>query len=193
MCYYRCPDCGVTVYGAGTRFTRSLCPHCAAPLSSTDRIYDRERYAAAITRRFAAEPSAAPAARRALETLLWNLEDAEYELAALLMTELITNSIEHSRTGPGGAVRLDVSLTESLIRIRVGDEGPGFVPAARTAASPLDSHWGLHLVDELADRWDADARPTTSVWFELDRVPSAAAPDACTTDALVAVQGGPDV
>jgi anti-sigma regulatory factor (Ser/Thr protein kinase) len=193
MSYYRCPDCGVTEFNAARRFTRATCPHCSVPLSGTDQLYTRDHRPAAITRRFAAEPSAAPAARRALEALLWNLEDAEYELAALLMTELIANSIEHSGTGPRGAVRLDVGLTESLIRIRVSDEGNGFVPAARTAASPLDSHWGLHLVDTLADRWDADATPTTSVWFELDRVPSAAAPHVRMTDALVAVQGGPDV
>jgi anti-sigma regulatory factor (Ser/Thr protein kinase) len=173
-----------------------VCPECSVPLSGTDQIYPRERRAPTITRCFQAEPSAAAAARRGLETLLSDLEDAEFQVAALLMTELIANSIEHSGTGPHGAVRLEISLTESLIRIQVDDEGPGFVPAQRTAASPLYSHWGLHLVEELADRWEVTAAPNTSVWFELDRVPPAAplaTSHAPTTDALVAVKGGPDV
>ena len=174
MCYYRCPNCGVTVYGAGTGSMRSVCPHCSAALSGTDRIYERERRAAAIIRSFAAEPSAASVARRALETLLWNLEDAEFQTAALLMSELITNSVGHSGTGPHGVIRVEITLTESLIRVQVDDEGAGFVPVARTAASPLDSHWGLHLVDELSARWETCTAPHTSVWFELDRVPTAA-------------------
>jgi len=195
MSYYRCPDCGVTVYGAGGRFTRSVCPECSVPLSGTDQIYVREHRPAGITRRFQAEPSAAAAGRRALETLLWDLEDAEFQVAALLMTELIANSVEHSGTTPHGIVRLDIELSESLIRIQVDDDGPGFVPAARTPASPLDSHWGLHLVDELADRWAAAAAPNASVWFELDRVPAAASlatPHAAANGALVAVQEGRD-
>jgi anti-sigma regulatory factor (Ser/Thr protein kinase) len=196
MSYYHCPDCGVAVYGAGGRFTRSVCPECSVPLSGTDQIYPREHRPAAISRRFRAQPAAAAAGRRALETLLWNLEDAEFQVAALLMTELIANSVEHSGTAPHGIVRLDIELSESLIRIQVDDDGPGFVPAARTAASPLDSHWGLHLVDELADRWEAAAAPSTSVWFELDRVPLApalATPHTAATDALVAAQGDRDV
>jgi anti-sigma regulatory factor (Ser/Thr protein kinase) len=169
MPYYRCPGCGIRAHSVATRFAAPTCPHCSVPLSGADQIYIREHHPAAITRRFATEPSAAPAARRALETLLWNLDDDEFNVAALLLTELVANSIEHSGTGARGFVRLDVNLTESLIRVQVADEGPGFVPAPRTAASPLDSHWGLHLVDELADRWDAEATPSTSVWFELDR------------------------
>src|SRR5947209_16309934 len=125
MSYYRCPDCGVTVYGAGPRFTRGVCPDCSVPLSGTDQIYPRERRPAAITRRFQAEPSAAAAGRRALETLLWDLEDAEFQVAALLMTELIANSVEHSGTAPHGIVRLDIELSASMLRLQVAHEGPG--------------------------------------------------------------------
>jgi anti-sigma regulatory factor (Ser/Thr protein kinase) len=190
MPYYRCPDCGLTVHSVAGRFTLRICPNCSVALSGGDQIYIQEHQPAAITRHFAAEPSAAPAARRALETLLWNLDDTEFQVTALLMTELIANGVEHSGTGAQGAVRLDVTLTDSLIRIQVSDGGPGFVPAARTADSPLDSHWGLHLVEELADRWEVEASPHTSVWFELDRSPAAASaiPPVLAGGAVAAAQ-----
>lgn len=167
MLYYRCPDCGLTLQSVAGRFTPRVCPKCSVPLSRTEDIDVAE--GRALTRCFPAEPRAAHAARRALETLLSDLGPDEFKVAALLITELIANSVDHGGTGAPGVVRLDVALTAELIRAEVRDEGPGFVPTSRTADSPLDSHWGLHLVDRLADRWAVTAAPETMVWFELDR------------------------
>jgi anti-sigma regulatory factor (Ser/Thr protein kinase) len=174
MPYYRCPDCTLTVHSVGGRFRRTLCPNCAAPLSISDRIQIEEHHPAAIRRRFPSERRAAAAARRELETLLWNLDASEFDTVALLVTEMIANSVRHAGMRPGGSVRLDVALTEDLVRVEVRDEGPGFVPLARTGDSPLESHWGLHLIEEMADRWQVERDPDTVVWFELDRAPSAA-------------------
>ena len=184
MPYYHCPDCGLTVHSVGGRFTRSACPNCAAALASADRIQIEEHHPAAITRRFQPKRSSAPAARRELETLLWNLDGSEFETVALLVTELIANSVKHSGTRPGGTVRLDVVLSTDLVRVEVRDEGPGFSPRARTADSPLESNWGLLLLDEISDRWAVEADPHTLVWFELDRVPAAAAPATRLAGAL---------
>jgi anti-sigma regulatory factor (Ser/Thr protein kinase) len=176
MPYYRCPACGLTVHSVGGRFTRSVCPNCSEPLAAADRIQIEEHHPAAITRRFPPERRSAAAARRELETLLWNLDAAEFDIVALLVTEMIANSVKHSGMRPGGSVRLDVALTEQLIRVEVRDDGPGFVPASRNGASPLESHWGLHLIQKLTDRWKVETDPHTVVWFELDRMPIAAAP-----------------
>jgi anti-sigma regulatory factor (Ser/Thr protein kinase) len=176
MPYYRCPACGLTVHSVGGRFTRSACPNCSAPLASVDRIQIEEHHPAAISRRFPPERRSAAAARRELETLLWNLDSAEFDVISLLVTEMIANSVKHSGMRPGGSVRLDVALTEERVRVEVRDDGRGFVPAARDHDSPLESHWGLHLIEELADRWSVETDPYTVVWFELDRAPVAAAP-----------------
>lgn len=173
MTYYRCSHCGLTLHSGTRRFTQTSCPNCSVPLSGADRILVREHHPAAITRQFPVEPGASAAARRALETLLWSLDDAEFQVTALLMSELVANSVEHSGASMQGSIGVDIQVTEASIRVEVADGGRGFVPAARTATSPLDSHWGLYLVDELAARWGADA-PRAAVWFELDRVPSAA-------------------
>jgi anti-sigma regulatory factor (Ser/Thr protein kinase) len=169
MPYYRCPQCALTVQSVAGRFTARTCPRCSVPLKRTDRIYAPDRDPAAVSHRFVAEPEAAPAARRVLERLLWNLDPGEVQVAALLTTELIANSIEHG-TGTPGSVHLQVALTAGRLRVEVGDDGSGFVPAARSPDAPLDSHWGLHLVEALADRWGVVAEPRTVVWFELDRV-----------------------
>jgi anti-sigma regulatory factor (Ser/Thr protein kinase) len=174
MPYYRCPECGLTVQSVAGRFTAKTCPKCALPLKGSNRIYSPERRPSAISRRFAAEPRAAGAGRRALETLLCKLDPSESNVAVLLTTELIANGVEHSPAGTRGRVRLDAALTDEVLRVEVSDEGRGFVPASRAPDTPLDSHWGLHLVEELADRWGVTAEPETLVWFELDRRPAVA-------------------
>src|SRR4051812_31282160 len=175
MPYYRCPACGLTVHSVGGRFTRNLCPICSGPLATADRMQIEEHHPAAITRRFPPERRSAAAARRELETLLWNLDSAEFDVVSLLVTEMIANSVKHSGMRNGGSVRLDVTLTDALVRVEVRDDGRGFVPEARDDESPLESHWGLHLIEELADRWKVETDPHTVVWFELDRAPVAAA------------------
>jgi anti-sigma regulatory factor (Ser/Thr protein kinase) len=187
MPYYRCPGCAFTVQSVAGRFTARTCPRCSITLEGTDRVYVPQRPPVVLTRQFPAEPWAAAAARRALESLLPEFDRAEFQVAALLTTELIANSVEHSGTGPGGSVRLGVALSEERLRVQVGDEGPGFVPAARAPDAPSDSHWGLHLVAQLADRWGVVTEPEPEVWFELDRTPSAHASSAYTTSPELAV------
>jgi anti-sigma regulatory factor (Ser/Thr protein kinase) len=169
MPYYRCPNCGLTLQSVARKFTAKVCLKCSVPLVGTDGIHVGERQPTAVTRCFPAEPRAARAGRAALEPLLWDLDPEEFHVAALLITELIANSVDHAATGKPSSVRLDVALTTALLRAEVRDDGPGFVPTPRTEDSPLDSHWGLHLLDQLADRWAVMATPETLVWFELDR------------------------
>ena len=88
-------------------------------------------------------------------------------MLCLLVTELVANSVKHA--SGLGTVRLEVTLTDEVARVEVHDPGPGFDPNGRTPESPLDSQWGLHLVETLTDRWGVDSEPTTRVWFEIDR------------------------
>jgi anti-sigma regulatory factor (Ser/Thr protein kinase) len=169
MPYYSCPECALTVRSDAGRFTTRICPRCSVPLVGSEQRYLPDRGPAEINRRFAAERQAGPLARRALETLLWRLDPTDFQVAALLTTELIANAVEHAGMDRRDWVRLNVALTDDRVRVAVSDEGPGFVPARRTPQAPLDSHWGLHLVEELADRWGVEAEPKNTVWFELDR------------------------
>jgi anti-sigma regulatory factor (Ser/Thr protein kinase) len=128
-----------------------------------------------IDRHFPSELGSAAAARREIEKLSWMLDTDEAEVLALLVTELIANSVQHADTPPGADVSLEASVTPDVVHVSVTDGGKGFVAPFRRADSPINSHWGLHLVDQLASRWEVNATPSTAVTFELDRPPTPAA------------------
>jgi hypothetical protein len=114
---------------------------------------------------------------------------------ALLTSELIANSVEHSGAPPLSPVHLDIAVTDERVRVAVRDQGEGFVHLGRGPDSPLDSHWGLHLVDKLATSWGGAPEPQGPIWFELDRVASVRAAAAeivemSTTMPASAVGGG---
>lgn len=87
----------------------------------------------------------------------------------LLVSELVTNSVEHSGAGRADLIGLEVFAQNGGVRVEVRDDGPGFEPR-----SGPDSEWqdesgrGLLVVDCLAKRWGVSAERGTSVWFELD-------------------------
>jgi len=61
-------------------------------------------------------PEAASAARRVLATVLPDPDDAVYQIVALLTSELIANSVEHSGAPPLSPVRLDIAVTDERVR-----------------------------------------------------------------------------
>jgi anti-sigma regulatory factor (Ser/Thr protein kinase) len=112
------------------------------------------------------------AARRARDELdaLGRLQGADFEITALLMSELINNSVEHAGPGAFDDILLDAWITAALVSVRVSDGGTGFTAVPPRDGASGDRHWGLQLVERLADRWGIDPAAGTTVWFELDRV-----------------------
>ncbi|MFF3918328.1 ATP-binding protein [Streptomyces sp. NPDC001852] len=116
---------------------------------------------------FPAEPGAVRTARAAVRGQLhgWHL-DCLADLAALLVSELVTNSLRHA-TGPIG-VRLvrPVRLDDGLL-VEVSDPLPD-PPRERVAHDEDEGGRGLQLVAGSSRRWGT--RPGASgktVWFEL--------------------------
>ena len=91
-------------------------------------------------------------------------------VAALLASELFSNSLRHSGSGaPGETLTVAVKTAISgVIRVEVADRsGPG-VPEPRPAGSDAEDGRGLHLVARLAARWGWRRRGGRTVtWFEL--------------------------
>lgn len=81
----------------------------------------------------------------------------------LLVSELVTNSVKYGGDGP---IRLDVSVGNGRARAEIIDQGAGFRPEARDHDLDRIGGWGLHLVDNLADRWGT-FEGSTHVWFEM--------------------------
>ncbi|MGW0827977.1 ATP-binding protein [Streptomyces sp. NPDC002845] len=116
---------------------------------------------------FPAEPGAARAARTAVRTQLraWGL-DSLGDITALLVSELVTNSLRHA-TGPIGVRLVRPSGPMGVLLAEVSDPLPD--PPRERAARPDDeSGRGLQLVACSSRAWGT--RPGVAgktVWFEL--------------------------
>ena len=94
------------------------------------------------------------------------------DLAVLLASELVTNSVRHSGAAvPGGLVTVAVAVAGEGVRVEVtdrsGDGAPVLSPAA-FADGDAEGRRGLGLVDELAARWGYQrSGGLTTTWFEL--------------------------
>jgi anti-sigma regulatory factor (Ser/Thr protein kinase) len=114
-------------------------------------------------------PGAVPDARRALEALGAQVSTQTLEDLRLLVSELVTNSVRHAGLGESQTIELKVKILPDVVRVEVNDQGSGFEPTPRSAASEDQSGWGLFLVSRLSDRWGVSSDGVTRVWFELPR------------------------
>jgi PAS domain S-box-containing protein len=92
----------------------------------------------------------------------WNLAELA-PTACLLVSELLTNAMRHTRRPIG----LRVCRTEHEIITEISDDHPQL--PRRTLPAPADEYGrGLTLVDALADRWGSlPANGSKIVWFAL--------------------------
>jgi len=97
-------------------------------------------------------------------------EDRTSANAALLVSELVTNSVRHSGLRPQDWIDILVRRDARTLRVEVRDWGRGFSGSAKTGRGAITSGFGLVLVEGIADRWGVDGGPPTIVWFELDDV-----------------------
>jgi anti-sigma regulatory factor (Ser/Thr protein kinase) len=88
---------------------------------------------------------------------------------ALLLSELVTNAIQHGGAGPHETIQIQLSSTPELVRVEVFDPGShGGPPRDRLEAET--GGYGLLLVDRLADGWGRELHDSggSLAWFELD-------------------------
>lgn len=111
------------------------------------------------------DPASAACARQLLARLTGQVGERALADAKLLVTELVANAVEH--VPETGDLSLDVICDRGRLRIGVGDPGHGFQPRPRRPDSPKDSGWGLHFVDQIAERWAVEVDEHSRVWFEL--------------------------
>ncbi|GAA3375091.1 ATP-binding protein [Streptomyces sannanensis] len=123
---------------------------------------------------FPAAPNVVRTARHAVRDTLhgWGLDAAVGDVAVLLVSELVTNSMRHA-SGPIG-VRLalpvadgDEKAERAALLVEVSDPLPD-PPLERPAGPDDEGGRGLQLVARSARRWGTrkDSEGKT-VWFEL--------------------------
>jgi anti-sigma regulatory factor (Ser/Thr protein kinase) len=85
----------------------------------------------------------------------------------LLVNEIVTNAIVHGSPEPDGQVGLRLERDARTIRIIATDGGHHFEPELGEPAWE-GPHFGLFLLDTLADRWGVSIDGQKAVWFEID-------------------------
>jgi anti-sigma regulatory factor (Ser/Thr protein kinase) len=122
--------------------------------------------------RLAPTDRAPAAARQCVERLQGRLDPDGLETMRLLVSELVTNSVRHAKLGSSGWIRIAIEERSRALRVAVSDPGIGFEGRPGPPRPGDPSGWGLHLVDQLADRWGVSRDGETKVWFEIDRQPA---------------------
>ena len=174
MPHLQCPRCGVRQYSAPSRSRiADACPVCGASLEAATKRFPAHVGARTLCREFPSTASAVASARHALDAVHAELGDLLHPTTVLLVSELVTNSVKHSRA-TNGAIELVACITPDVVRVEVSDDGEGFDPPP-LADDDAESGRGLQLVEALADRWGRHRGPRTSVWFEIDRATDRAA------------------
>jgi serine/threonine-protein kinase RsbW len=106
--------------------------------------------------------------------------EADSDAATLLTSEIVTNAIQHTRSGSdGGTVTIVVIGVARGVLIEIIDDGAVGAPIVKGDLYAAEGH-GLFLVQHLATEWGylKDTAGTT-VWFHL---PTAGEPAAVQAD-----------
>jgi anti-sigma regulatory factor (Ser/Thr protein kinase) len=111
---------------------------------------------------------------------------ADADAATLLTSEIVTNAIQHTKSGvAGGTVTIVVIGLSRGVLVEIIDDGSAGTPVVKGDLYAAEGH-GLFLVQHLAAEWGylQDAAGTT-VWFHL--------PAAYEPQRPVGQPGGPDL
>jgi anti-sigma regulatory factor (Ser/Thr protein kinase) len=108
-------------------------------------------------------PSSGGIARAAVrEHFAGLLRKATFADLELVVSELVTNAVEHGR----GTIRVEVTHTDHEIRGSVTDRGSGFAYEPRELSRTDDRGRGLAIVNALVTRWGI-RHGSTQVWFAI--------------------------
>jgi anti-sigma regulatory factor (Ser/Thr protein kinase) len=109
--------------------------------------------------------------------------------AALVISELASNALQHGKPLPGEAIRVAWELDAGRVRISVSDGGGPTLPELGQPTATAVGGRGLRIVARLAQRWGTSNGPEgTLVWAEvqLGPAPAIAVPAAATESGLAA-------
>src|SRR4051812_49749366 len=102
-------------------------------------------------------------ARRLLLAALDGREDPAVDDAVLMISELVTNAVRHTRT----ILLVLVTIEDHTLHVDVTDDNPT-LPAPPNPEHDATGGRGLRIVDALATRWGiTPTKEGKTVWFEM--------------------------
>jgi anti-sigma regulatory factor (Ser/Thr protein kinase) len=94
-------------------------------------------------------------------------EDA-YDIA-LVVSELVTNSVMHADLGADDTLLVEMAVGDDRLAITVTDPGSHLVPRLSPRDALTPHGFGLHLVNDISASWGVRRRAGgTQVWCELE-------------------------
>lgn len=106
-------------------------------------------------------------ARKFIARTVSSLPRIDSEAATSMTSELVTNAVQHSRSGNGGVVTVTVIALPDGILVEVTDQGSAQGPVLKSDLYAAEGH-GLYLVQQMAAHWGYLRAPASStVWFHL--------------------------
>ena len=86
----------------------------------------------------------------------------------LMAAELVTNAVQHAPPEPDGSIVLEIQREPGVVRIVVRDGGSHIDVSDPTFHTRSEGHYGLIVVDALADQWGFSIDGDKGVWFEVE-------------------------
>jgi hypothetical protein len=144
-------NAGMTVWDAAGPLTPIV-------LSQTERRF-----------RFRGLPQAVGAGRRSLREWEDHFEPELFYDISLCVSELVTKSVQNSRSAAVEQIELGVYRDKRLVRAEVMEHRADVAVSKPPAMDSED--WGMFIVDRVADRWGVERGMGTLVWCEFDLAP----------------------
>lgn len=112
------------------------------------------------------DPSQVARARKLVGDAMsrWGVHGADCEVTVLLVSELVTNALLHSRP----PYELHARREGGTVRVEMSDSDAEGRPAIRPTRQDVPGGRGLRLVESLASAWGTERDPRGKrVWFEV--------------------------
>jgi anti-sigma regulatory factor (Ser/Thr protein kinase) len=153
--------------------TAGACAVCAAELPDSAELEVLPKSKFDVNRSVCAGLDAPAQARRAVVTL--PVREQARDRLALVVSELVTNSIRHAGLAAGDPIELQLTSENGQVWVAVRDGGPGFDPQMARNGNGNGSGFGLAIVAAMADEWGVELGPAgCTVWCAVDGEATAA-------------------
>jgi anti-sigma regulatory factor (Ser/Thr protein kinase) len=89
--------------------------------------------------------------------------------AALVVSELVSNSVLHANVNPGRTLTVELTKLDDRVRINVIDPGSRLEPHVLPPDPERLGGWGLRVVEELSQAWGVarNGIAGTRVWCDI--------------------------